>query len=168
MIKNKRTSNEIVREFYAAFREPIHEGAPSASESVISQERLELKISLIMEEMAELLGAAFNDKLAQDFEQFWSNAKSQGMLNNPKRDIVEMFDAVVDLDVVLNGLAIETGMPVESGLLEVHNSNMTKLVNDEAIRSDGTDGYPKGKILKGPDYVAPNLKQVLLNHGAEL
>lgn len=40
----------------------------------------------------------------------------------------------------------------------VHQSNMTKVGDDGLpIRSDGTDGNAKGKILKGPNYVAPDM-----------
>lgn len=162
------TPNETVREFYAAFGEPIHTGVPSASPEVISDERLQLKIALIIEEVSELLDATYSEAVGQKIKEGWKAAIAEGLLENPKRDLVEMFDAVLDIDVVTNGLAIETHMPVVDGLAEVHRGNMSKLdENGDALRSDGTDGLPFGKIKKGPNYVAPDLKTVLEKHGYE-
>ncbi len=45
----------------------------------------------------------------------------------------------------------------------VHESNMAKLDdNGNPIRSDGTDGNPEGKILKGPNYVPPNMAPIVV------
>lgn len=160
--------NEIVREFYGAFEEPIHTGAPSASPKVISDERLQLKIALIIEEVSELLDATYNEAVGEKIRAAWAESISSGLTENPTRDLVEMFDAVLDIDVVVNGLAIETNMPVVDGLAEVHRGNMSKLdENGKPIRSDGTDGLPLGKIKKGPYYVAPDLVTVLKKHGYE-
>jgi len=160
------TPHETVREFYAAFGEPIHTGVPSASPEVISDERLQLKIALIIEEVSELLDATYSEAVGQKIKDGWKAAIDEGLLENPKRDLVEMFDAALDIDVVTNGLAIETNMPVVDGLAEVHRGNLSKLAEDgSAIRSDGTGRYPLNKILKGPNYVAPDLKTVLEKHG---
>lgn len=166
--------NEIVREFYKAFEEPIHEGAPSVAPEIISDERLELKIALIVEEVSELLDATYSDSVGSLFRNAWKHAVKTGMTKNPKRDFVEMFDAAIDIDVVVNGLAIETNMPVAAGHKEVLRGNLSKLGEDgKPLRSDGvtpaSDGEvkPKNKIIKGPNYVAPDLLTVLREHGYE-
>lgn len=160
--------NEIVREFYATFGEPIHGGVPSGSAEVLPDARLKIKIDLIIEEVSELLDASYNEAVGQKIRDAWEAAVKEGLTADPKRDFVEMFDAVLDIDVVVNGLAIETNMPVVDGLAEVHRGNLSKLdENGKAIRSDGTDGYPLNKILKGPNYVAPDLLTVLRKHGYE-
>lgn len=160
--------NQIVREFYSAFDEPIHNGVPSAAPEVLPEDRLQLKIALIIEEVSELLDAAYSKAVGSKIREAWKSALEEGLTANPERDLVEMFDAVLDIDVVVNGLAIETNMPVVAGLAEVHRGNMSKLdENGKAIRSDGTDGYPLNKILKGPNYVAPDLLTVLRTHGYE-
>jgi len=162
------TPNETVREFYATFDEPIHTGVPSGSADVLPDERLKIKLDLIIEEVSELLDASYSKAVGQKIRDAWKAASEEGLLENPERDFVEMFDAVLDIDVVVNGLAIETNMPVVDGLAEVHRGNMSKLDdNGKAIRSDGTDGKPLHKILKGPNYVAPDLKSVLEKHGYE-
>jgi predicted HAD superfamily Cof-like phosphohydrolase len=75
-----------------------------------------------------------------------------------KRDIVEIADALTDLLYVVYGAGHSFGINLDKCFEEVHNSNMSKL---------GEDGKPiyreDGKVLKGPNYWAPNLKRVLYN-----
>lgn len=74
------------------------------------------------------------------------------------RDIVESFDALLDLSYVVDGTYITLGLDgyKEAGLLEVHRSNMSKL---------GEDGKPiissAGRVVKGPNYSRPDLPKVL-------
>ena len=73
-----------------------------------------------------------------------------------KRDIVEIADALTDLLYVVYGTGHSFGIDLDKCFEEVHNSNMSKL---------GEDGKPiyreDGKVLKGPNYWAPDLKKVL-------
>lgn len=75
-----------------------------------------------------------------------------------KMDIVEIGDALTDLLYVTYGAGHAIGINLDKCFEEVHNSNMSKL---------GEDGKPiyreDGKVLKGPNYWAPNLKRVLYN-----
>ena len=57
---------------------------------------------------------------------------------------------LADLIYVTIGTAVAFGLPLEEVFTEVHNSNMTKTLDNK--REDG-------KILKGPDYKKPNLEQ---------
>jgi|TARA_R110001592_G_scaffold31663_7_gene111441 predicted HAD superfamily Cof-like phosphohydrolase len=74
------------------------------------------------------------------------------------RDIVEIADALTDLLYVVYGAGHSFGINLDKCFKEVHNSNMSKL---------GEDGKPiyreDGKVLKGPNYWAPDLKKVLYN-----
>ena len=67
----------------------------------------------------------------------------------------EMVDALCDIIYVAVGAALELGLPIRLGLLEVQRSNMSKLDADgqPIVREDG-------KILKGPDYTPPNWIEV--------
>ena len=73
-------------------------------------------------------------------------------------DLVEVADALGDMLYILCGTIIEHGM--QDKIVEVFNeiqrSNMSKL---------GEDGKPNyredGKVLKGPNYFKPNIKQIL-------
>lgn len=72
-------------------------------------------------------------------------------------DPVEVADALTDLLYVIYGMGHSFGLDLQKCFDEVHRSNMSKL--------DG-DGKPiyreDGKILKGPSYTPPNLKDIIL------
>lgn len=71
-------------------------------------------------------------------------------------DVVEVADALGDMLYILCGTMIEHGMQdkIEAVFDEIQSSNMSKL---------GEDGKPiyreDGKVLKGPNYFKPNIKQ---------
>ena len=73
-------------------------------------------------------------------------------------DMVEVADALGDMLYILCGTIIEHGMQdkIETVFEEIQRSNMSKL---------GDDGQPiyreDGKVLKGPNYFKPNIKQIL-------
>ena len=71
-------------------------------------------------------------------------------------DIVEIADALTDILYVVYGAGHAFGIDLDECYNEVHRSNMSKL---------GTDGKPiyrdDGKVLKGPNYFHPNLKDIL-------
>lgn len=85
-------------------------------------------------------------------------------------DIVEQYDALIDVMVYLIGLARHAGMAIQPGFDEVMRSNMSKLgPNGRPIYAEEGDGSgePAGKVLKGPDYRKPNLHGVLYAQGYE-
>ncbi|OAD92134.1 hypothetical protein A7A78_09415 [Aequorivita soesokkakensis] len=73
-------------------------------------------------------------------------------------DLVEVADALGDMLYILCGTIIEHGMQhkIEEVFNEIQRSNMSKL---------GEDGKPiyreDGKVLKGPNYFKPNIKETL-------
>ncbi len=73
-------------------------------------------------------------------------------------DLVEVADALGDMLYILCGTIIEHGMQhkIEEVFNEIQRSNMSKL---------GEDGKPiyreDGKVLKGPDYFQPRIKDIL-------
>ena len=73
-------------------------------------------------------------------------------------DLVEVADALGDMLYILCGTIIEHGMQdiIEEVFNEIQSSNMSKL---------GADGNPiyreDGKVLKGPNYFKPNIKEIL-------
>ena len=79
----------------------------------------------------------------------------EGMDNN---DIVEVADALTDILYVTYGAAHAFGIDIDACFNEVQRSNMSKL---------GEDGRPiyreDGKVMKGPNYFPPNLKDTLLS-----
>lgn len=77
-----------------------------------------------------------------------------------KGDLIEVADALGDQLYILCGTILTHGMQhiIEDVFDEIQKSNMSKL---------GSDGKPvyreDGKIIKGPDYMSPNLKPIVEN-----
>lgn len=73
-------------------------------------------------------------------------------------DLAEVADALGDMLYILCGTILEHGMQhkIEEVFDEIQRSNMSKL---------GADGKPiyreDGKVLKGPSYFKPNIKEIL-------
>ena len=94
---------------------------------------VQLRIDLIEEELNELKEAVKNN------------------------DIVEVADALTDILYVTYGAGHSFGVDLDKCFDEVQRSNMSKL---------GVDGKPiyndSGKVMKGPDYFAPDLKKIII------
>lgn len=119
-----------VKEFHETYGLPVKDQPDISCEQTKS-----LRINLLQEELNEL-----KEALAQN-------------------DIVEVLDALTDLQYVLDGAYLSFGLHGIKNMAfdEVQRSNMSKL---------GADGKPirresDGKILKGPDYFAPDLSQFI-------
>ena len=93
---------------------------------------VQLRIDLIEEELNELKEAIKN------------------------KDIIEVADALTDILYVTYGAGHSFGVNLDECFDEVQKSNMSKL---------GEDGKPiyndSGKVMKGPNYFAPNLKKIV-------
>ena len=70
------------------------------------------------------------------------------------KDLKEVADALTDILYVTYGAGYAYGINLYKCFKEVQRANMSKL---------GKDGKPiyndRGKVMKGPNYLAPNLKQ---------
>jgi predicted HAD superfamily Cof-like phosphohydrolase len=71
-----------------------------------------------------------------------------------EKDLKEIVDALTDILYVTYGAGCAYGVDLDKCFKEVQRANMSKL---------GDDGKPifneKGKVMKGPNYLAPNLKK---------
>lgn len=144
-----------VAEFHRTFNAPILE-----SPQIPSKERCELRIKLLQEELDEL---------------------KQAIADN---DLVEIADALCDLQYVLSGAVLEFGLGNKFVELfdEVQRSNMSKACNnqqeaDETIifyKEKGVDAYSEvsgkkinihrasdDKVLKNKHYSPADLKNIL-------
>lgn len=146
----------LVAEFHRTFKHPI-----VSSPSIPSEDRCKLRVALIAEELKELEVA-----IAQ-------------------KDIVEIADALADIQYVLSGAILEFGLGEKFNALfeEVQRSNMSKacVSEDEAKatvehyrKKDGTECYYKeeagkwlvyrkadNKTIKSINYSPTNLQKVL-------
>jgi len=70
------------------------------------------------------------------------------------KNLKEIADALTDILYVTYGAGYAYGIDLDKCFKEVQRANMSKL---------GKDGKPiyndRGKVMKGPNYRAPNLKQ---------
>jgi len=145
-----------VADFHNTFNAPILD-----EEQIPSKERAELRISLLQEELNELKEA---------IEQ---------------NDLVEVADALCDLQYVLSGAILEFGMGEKFKTLfdEVQRSNMSKACTSMAVaeatvahyeKRDGTKSrieakedkflvfrIPDNKVLKSVEYSPADLKSIL-------
>jgi predicted HAD superfamily Cof-like phosphohydrolase len=143
-----------VAEFHKTFQHPI-----LANPTIPDENRCKLRVALIAEELKELEVAILN------------------------KDIVEVADALCDLQYVLSGAILEFGLGEKFKALfdEVQRSNMSKacLTEEEAIKTvefykqkDGTECYYKqedgkwlvyrkqdNKTIKSINYSPADLEQ---------
>ena len=155
MIKDTNSLNQVA-EFHSTFKHPI-----LSAPVIPSKERCELRISLLAEELKELQQAVDDNNM------------------------VEVADALCDLQYVLSGAILEFGLGEKFKDLfdEVHRSNMSKACKtvEEANQtiahykaSVGTDAYYKEidglflvyrvadeKTLKSINYSPANLGGLL-------
>ncbi len=72
------------------------------------------------------------------------------------KNLTEVADALTDILYVTYGAGCAYGIDLDICFKEVQRANMSKL---------GEDGKPiyndKGKVMKGPNYLEPNLKQFI-------
>jgi len=94
------------------------------------EKTMQLRLNLIREELSELEQAIKN------------------------KNLKEVADALTDILYVTYGAGYAYGINLDKCFKEVQRANMSKL---------GIDGKPiyneKGKVMKGPNYTEPNLKQ---------
>lgn len=156
----KKNSYEMVGEFHETFYHPIKKNGASLAKEDISDERVKLRVNLIAEEVFELVGAALSPEARKFMENAWEEMYRLGKDKNTdgeySRDVVEVADALADIEYVINGFAHEAGINLPEVVEEVHSSNMSKL---------GEDGKPiyrdDNKIMKGPHYFKPDIAKIL-------
>jgi predicted HAD superfamily Cof-like phosphohydrolase len=145
-----------VADFHRTFNAPILN-----EPQIPSKQRCELRVSLLQEELNELKEAIENN------------------------DLVEIADALTDLQYVLSGAVLEFGLGEKFVDLfnEVQRSNMSKACNSELEaqatiehykQKDGTEGYYKenngkwlvyrkedDKVLKSVNYSPAELSKII-------
>lgn len=127
------TREDAVAEFQTAMEQPIN--AP-----ITDHESLKLALKLIAEEYKELAEAAVD-----------ANA-------NPTLDnMAALLKELSDLQYVVSFFANTFGLPLQAAFERVHASNMTKLVDGKPLKNE------EGKVMKGPNYRPPYLKDLFLS-----
>lgn len=168
---------KLVEHFHKVMNHPIGQKPNS-----IPRNRVGLRLALILEELNELsIGYGCNEEF---------HAQLQNVLAKPidysEASELEQLDAYCDLQYVLNGAIIESGMQniINSAFNEVHRSNMSKVCktkeevdyNVKVYEEKGIKlsyevndyGYvlknaETNKVIKPLHYSPANLKQFLDN-----
>ena len=140
---------ELVLQFHHTYSVPIR----PFSDPTLDYERMNMRMSLIAEEFAELMGAVYGLRARAIVEAATAEAVAA---DDGTRDVIETADALADLVYVIYGMAIESGMDLDSVLAEVQASNLSKLMPDGSVKL-----REDGKVLKGPNFFQPNIARGL-------
>lgn len=140
---------DLVMQFHHTYDVPIR---PFETPS-LSYDRMAMRVRLIAEEFAELMGAIYGRRARAIIEAATVSAMEA---DDNERDVVEAADALADLVYVIYGMAIESGMDLDSVLAEVQASNLSKLMPDGSVKL-----REDGKVLKGPNFFPPNIARGL-------
>lgn len=142
-----------VAEFHKAFGHPVRDGL----QPIPTRDEALLAFKIIEEEFLELAEAMFPGITFDD----GAHRMARILRNHPydypyEPDLIEIADALGDLNVVIHGAALRHGMDMNRVDEAVHISNMSKL---------GADGKPiyreDGKIQKGPNFQEPDIAGAL-------
>lgn len=136
-----------VRAFHEKFGHPVRH-----TPTVPSEEEVRFRIRLITEEYLEFLTACVDVELigAKKFRSIIGDVPI-------KVNLVDAYDALLDLAYVIEGTHATFGTLAEPGMVEVQRSNMEKDPNG-----------PDGKPVKGPGWKPPQIEKVLRDQGAVL
>ena len=128
-----KTNALKVKEFMSVFGQEVKKEPEFPDDNTVNA-----RIDLIHEEFDELKQSIYSDE-----------AQNEDTL-------VAIADALTDILYVTYGMAHSFGIDIDECFRTVHVSNMSKL--DE----DGKPIYrDDGKVLKGPNYRPPNLKEIM-------
>lgn len=153
-MKSEVSNFHKVGEFHRAFSLPVEPRPVVPDDAVVR-----LRLALLLEEFHELAEATCQNasEAQQTFLATLARAREQlEALDRFQVDLVEVADALTDINYVTYGAGHTFGIDLNACCEEVHRSNMSKL---------GADGKPvkdeRGKVLKGPAYSPPSLAPVL-------
>ena len=141
----------LVQQFHTTYFMP--DRIRDQQEPTLDYERLHMRVSLIREEFAELLGALYGKEARAIVEEATQRAMEA---DDGTRDIIETADALGDLVYVIYGMALESGIDLNRVLAEIQASNLSKLMPDGSVKL-----REDGKVLKGPNFFTPNIARAL-------
>lgn len=142
---------KLVEQFHSTYSMPNR--LITGDTPTVDIDRIDMRMGLIAEEFAELMGAIYGTEAREHTEAAFDAAKNT---DQHKRDVVESADALADLIYVIYGMAIECGIDLDKVLAEVQASNLSKLMPDGSVKL-----REDGKVLKGPDFFEPNVARAL-------
>lgn len=132
---------EHVKEFHRTF------GLPAPERPVVpDDDTIDLRVTLICEEVAEVMGALFNasdldtrtlaDMLRAQVYEMTDVMREDKPTRDMSPRLVDLAKELADLRYVTDGTAVVAGIPAEEVFEAVHRSNMSKLADCD--QCDGT------------------------------
>ena len=150
-IPDPRDPEALVRQFHEVYGLPVVTSGPQ-----VDNERMHMRLSLILEETSELVRALYGESA---YQRLQGAIQSLREVDEGARDTIEVADALADLVYVTYGMALEAGISLPAVLGEVQASNLSKL---------GADGQPiyreDGKVMKGPGFCPPTVSRAVEQH----
>lgn len=163
-----------VEEFHRTFGAPVLD-----EQSIPAQDRIALRLTLILEELHELAQESGQEEL---FISMLRDKVNKHQPQDFKANLTGVMDALCDIQVVLNGSILEFGLhdQFDAAFDEVHRSNMSKACTNETdaqasvqkYKDQGVDARYEllngkyvlyrnadNKILKGIHFSEPDLEQ---------
>lgn len=122
------------------------------------QARLLMRVRLVTEEFFELLEGAIGPaqkRLLRTAEEMVVSVLGYWH-ENYDYNAIETADALADLVVVIVGMALELGLPLDRVWDEVHRANMAKVGPDGKVMYRGD-----GKVLKPEGWTPPDIKKAV-------
>lgn len=157
-----KSYTEKVKKFMTIAGQTVNEKptVPSSADALL---RVQLTLEETIEMAEAILGKEAENnsnakKLLEDLNKDLGSLKAISLELKDKDldvDLLGVYDAIVDIDYVNTGAAVTFGLDLESGFNEVHASNMSKFVDGKALKDD------LGKVIKGPNYWAPDLTKFI-------
>ncbi len=134
------TSEDKVHEFQKAMGQPIN--------VEYTADLLRLRMALIEEEMNEL-----KDEVKIAIEEC-TNKGSVSFVTK-----TQILKELCDLQYVVSGFTVTFGLPITPAFNRIHSSNMSKLEDGKPVKNE------QGKVLKGKNYEAPSLTDLICDMG---
>ena len=138
-----------IAELHKAFDHPCNSSIIEPKD-----ERAALRLNLVVEEFGELISAHGLMTEPEVYMPLQSFVKGLQEYRINVEDMEETADAIGDLIVVLVGMALEYGIPLDRVWEDIHKSNMAKVGPNGKVRRRGD-----GKVLKPDGWTPPNMEE---------
>lgn len=132
-----------VKEFMTLFGQPVVN-----KPAIMPEDRNKLRIALIFEELKEYAEASGLSHYFSDLCHTGKMSMQEEIDYKPAKDLVEQFDALLDMQYVLSGAVLENGFGniFDKGFDEVHRSNMSKACYSDVVALQTMTKYGNDNI----------------------
>lgn len=141
---------EAVAEMQRGFGQPVRHMLTK-----LSVGERELRCKLLLEECIEFIEACGFDVVALGQQNADGSFTGIGLtvqhIEGSQQNLVEMADALGDVNVIINGSACYMGIDLEAVTLEIHESNMSKAWPDEGFKVNRCRHWRTEEEPEGPE-----------------